>query len=191
MKKKLRVGMIGYGFMGKAHTNAFRQAAKFFPEDKELFSLKKLAVIGEANINRANLISKDGLNFFNKGLYTEAAIKFETAALIDSLEYAHFENAASAYYMGGDYAKALIYSEKVINNFQIKTGKSEYICALTNFNIGGNSRACELLQKSINYGAVPANKDLLVSNEIFFIVNAATQAEIAHPLESETFYGTG
>ena len=32
MKKKLRVGMIGYGFMGKAHTNAFRQAAKFFPD---------------------------------------------------------------------------------------------------------------------------------------------------------------
>ena len=45
--------------------------------------------------------------------------------------------------MGGDYGKALIYSEKVINNFQIKTGKSEYICALTNFNIGGNKRACE------------------------------------------------
>ena len=76
--------------------------------------------------------------------------------MIDSLEYAHFENAASAYYMGGDYAKALIYSEKVINNFQIKTGKSEYICALTNFNIGGNSRACELLQKSINYGYTQA-----------------------------------
>ena len=32
MKKKIRVGMIGYGFMGKAHTNAFRQAAKFFPD---------------------------------------------------------------------------------------------------------------------------------------------------------------
>ena len=31
MKKKLRVGMIGYGFMGKAHTNVFRQASKFFP----------------------------------------------------------------------------------------------------------------------------------------------------------------
>ena len=132
------------------------QAAKFFPEDKELFTLKKLALIGEANINRANLISKDGLNFFNKGLYTEAAIKFENAASIDSLEYAHFENAASAYYMGGDYAKALIYSEKVINNFQIKTGKSEYICALTNFNIGGNGRACELLLKSINYGYTQA-----------------------------------
>ena len=32
MSKKIRVGMIGYGFMGKAHTNAFRQASKFFPE---------------------------------------------------------------------------------------------------------------------------------------------------------------
>ena len=103
------------------------QAAKFFPDDNQLFSLKKLAVIGEANINRSNLISKEGLDFFNRRLYTEAAIKFENAASIDSLEYAHFENAASAYFMGGDYGKALIYSEKVMNNFQIKTGKSEYI----------------------------------------------------------------
>ena len=54
--------------------------------------------------------------------------------------------------MGGDYGKALIYSEKVINEFQIKTGKSEYICALTNFNIGGTERACELLLQSANYG---------------------------------------
>ena len=36
---------------------------------RNFFLLKKLAVIGEANVNRANLISKDGLNFFNKRLY--------------------------------------------------------------------------------------------------------------------------
>lgn len=29
-KKKLNIGMIGYGFMGRAHTNAWRQAPKFF-----------------------------------------------------------------------------------------------------------------------------------------------------------------
>ncbi|MFP4500118.1 MAG: Gfo/Idh/MocA family protein [Candidatus Hydrogenedentota bacterium] len=29
-KKKLNIGMIGYGFMGRAHTNAYRQAPKFF-----------------------------------------------------------------------------------------------------------------------------------------------------------------
>jgi len=30
--KPLRVGMIGYGFMGKAHSNAYRQVGRFFPE---------------------------------------------------------------------------------------------------------------------------------------------------------------
>ena len=30
-KKTLRVGMIGYRFMGKAHSNAWRQAPRFFP----------------------------------------------------------------------------------------------------------------------------------------------------------------
>ena len=32
MSKPLRIGMIGYGFMGRAHTNAYRQVGPFFPE---------------------------------------------------------------------------------------------------------------------------------------------------------------
>ncbi|MGB8355844.1 MAG: Gfo/Idh/MocA family oxidoreductase [Chthoniobacteraceae bacterium] len=41
MKKKLNVGMIGYNFMGKAHSNAWRQAGKFFdlPVDIELHTI--------------------------------------------------------------------------------------------------------------------------------------------------------
>ena len=31
MAKTLRVGMVGYGFMGRAHSNAWRQAPRFFP----------------------------------------------------------------------------------------------------------------------------------------------------------------
>src|SRR6201999_1675153 len=31
MARTLRVGMVGYGFMGKAHSNAWRQAPRFFP----------------------------------------------------------------------------------------------------------------------------------------------------------------
>jgi predicted dehydrogenase len=30
MSKSLEIGMIGYNFMGKAHSNAWRQAARFF-----------------------------------------------------------------------------------------------------------------------------------------------------------------
>ncbi len=31
MSKDLRVGMVGYGFMGRTHSNAFGQVSKFFP----------------------------------------------------------------------------------------------------------------------------------------------------------------
>jgi len=41
MKRKLKIGMIGYNFMGKAHSNAWRQAPRFFdlPADIELHTL--------------------------------------------------------------------------------------------------------------------------------------------------------
>jgi myo-inositol 2-dehydrogenase/D-chiro-inositol 1-dehydrogenase len=35
-KKKLRVGLVGYGFMGRAHSNAFRKVGNFFPLDHEV-----------------------------------------------------------------------------------------------------------------------------------------------------------
>ena len=132
------------------------QAVQLFPDDKELFSLKKLAVVGQQKINQANTFSQAGLQFFNQSLYVEAALEFEKALGIDELEYAHYENAASAFYMAGDFEKALIYSDKVINQLNPKTGKSEYINALAHINIGGVPRACELLQQSIDYGYAQA-----------------------------------
>src|SRR6478752_5973748 len=35
-KKQLRVGMIGYGFMGRAHSNAYKQVGQFFPSSYEV-----------------------------------------------------------------------------------------------------------------------------------------------------------
>ena len=32
MTKPLRIGMIGCGFMGRAHSNAYRRVENFFPE---------------------------------------------------------------------------------------------------------------------------------------------------------------
>jgi len=141
------------------HSDLIRHTSKaveLFPDNKELFSLKKLAVVGQEKINEANTISQAGLAYFNQRLYVEAALEFEKALQVDPLEYAHFENAASAFYMAGDYDKALIYSDRVINQFNPKTGKSQYINALAHFSIGGAQRACELLQQAINYGYTQA-----------------------------------
>ena len=34
-KKKLNVGLVGYGFMGRTHSNAFRKVSNFFDLDYE------------------------------------------------------------------------------------------------------------------------------------------------------------
>ncbi|HVX11801.1 MAG TPA: Gfo/Idh/MocA family oxidoreductase [Pirellulales bacterium] len=34
MTKPLNIGMIGYGFMGRAHSNAYRQVSQFFPHSR-------------------------------------------------------------------------------------------------------------------------------------------------------------
>lgn len=47
--KKLNIGLIGYGFMGKAHSNAFRQVNHFFKLEHELV-LKAVCARNEDNV---------------------------------------------------------------------------------------------------------------------------------------------
>ena len=35
MRKPLRIGLIGYGFMGRAHSNAYRRVNNFFDLEYE------------------------------------------------------------------------------------------------------------------------------------------------------------
>jgi predicted dehydrogenase len=52
-KKKINIGMVGYQFMGKAHSNAFRQVNKFFPDLNVEPVLKALCGRNEANVKAA------------------------------------------------------------------------------------------------------------------------------------------
>ncbi len=51
--KTLNVGMIGYKFMGKAHSNAYRQVGRFFPELEVVPVMKALCGRDEAGVKRA------------------------------------------------------------------------------------------------------------------------------------------
>jgi predicted dehydrogenase len=53
MTKTLRVGMIGYRFMGKAHSNAWRQVTKFFPDLPARVELDTLCGRNAAEVGRA------------------------------------------------------------------------------------------------------------------------------------------
>lgn len=49
MAKPLNIGMIGYGFMGKAHSNAYRRVGDFFPELDHRPVLKAVCARNEEN----------------------------------------------------------------------------------------------------------------------------------------------
>ena len=51
--KTLNVGMIGYKFMGKAHSNAYRQVGRFFPELDVVPRMKALCGRDEAGVRKA------------------------------------------------------------------------------------------------------------------------------------------
>jgi predicted dehydrogenase len=51
--KTLNVGMIGYKFMGKAHSNAYRQVSRFFPELEIVPVMKALCGRDENGVKKA------------------------------------------------------------------------------------------------------------------------------------------
>src|SRR5918994_4883698 len=51
MTKALNVGMIGYGFMAKAHSNAYRKVANFFPELEHRPVLRAVAARDSAKVS--------------------------------------------------------------------------------------------------------------------------------------------
>jgi len=56
-KRKLNVAMIGYDFMGRAHSNAWRQVAHFFPDAAAEPVLKVVVGRTEAKLKEAALAS--------------------------------------------------------------------------------------------------------------------------------------
>ena len=51
--KTINVGLVGYKFMGKAHSNAYRQVARFFPELEIRPVLKAICGRDEAGVKHA------------------------------------------------------------------------------------------------------------------------------------------
>ncbi|MCS7271473.1 MAG: Gfo/Idh/MocA family oxidoreductase, partial [Gemmataceae bacterium] len=49
-RQPLRIGMIGYGFMGRAHSNAYLQANRFFPSERYEVVLQAVCARNEAKV---------------------------------------------------------------------------------------------------------------------------------------------
>ena len=123
-------------------------ATEIFPRNNEIIKLYRNTVIGQQAVVKSQMFSTKGLEYFNAQDYFNAALEFEKAADANPLDYAHFENAATANYMIGNLEKAEKQIDVVINDLNPLNGKCEYIKALIYIKMGDPIGACSLLETS-------------------------------------------
>ncbi|MDA9140296.1 hypothetical protein N9N57_02755 [Flavobacteriaceae bacterium] len=129
-----------------------KKATEIFPNNGEIKNLYNQIAIGTDKLNESISYSKTGLEYFNKGDYQNAAVEFEKAAKANPLDYAHFENAATANYMIGNLEKAEEQIDVVINDLNPLNGKCEYIKGLIFIKMGDPIGACPFLATARDSG---------------------------------------
>lgn len=141
-----------YPAKDKALMEKAKRATELFPNDNDFIGLYRQIAVGQAGVNSASVYSAKGLEFFNAQDYKSAAIEFEKALEANPLDYAHFENAATANYLIGNLEKAEQQIDVVINDLNPFNGKCEYIKALIYIKMGDPIGACPLLATSRDSG---------------------------------------
>lgn len=139
------------------------QAAKavaLFPGNQDMLNLQRLITLGTERINLAVQYSQEGLNFFNAQDYTKAAAAFEKAIEANPLDYAHFENAATSYYLLNEIEKGLEKIDVVITSLNPNNGKCEYIKALLLIRMQDAEGACPLFKTAVSKGYTSAQEML-------------------------------
>ena len=90
--------------------------------------------------------------FFEDEKYLTAADHYEFAIERAEFEYAYYENAAISYYLAEKYENALNYFSKVIDEFEINDGKSEFYKGILLIELDSLSKGCDYLLKSSKLG---------------------------------------
>ena len=139
-----------------------RYATQIFPNNAEIKGLYRQITIGRDALNKSNNFSLKGLKYFELKQYDKAAVEFEKAIEINPLDYAYFENAATANYLIGNYEKALEQINTVIEKLNPLNGKCEYIKALIFIKLGDPIGACPLLETSKRSGY---KESIAISNQ--------------------------
>jgi len=136
----------------KALMERAKKATELFPSNPEFQGLYRQIVLGAAGVNLAGQYSAKGLEYFNNQDFISAAQQFEKALETNPLDYAHFENAATANYMIDNLEKAEQQIDVVINDLNPLNGKCEYLKALIYIKMGDPIGACPLLATARDSG---------------------------------------
>ncbi len=144
-------------------------ALRLFPQDPDLL-VRRQEIINSMGIptngfqvppnlqSTYQQLQAAGKDAFGRNDFNNAALYFVKAASISSEDYSNNENAAISYFNMKEYAKSIVYFDKVIESKKASDGKSEFFKGAALINLGKKAEGCALLQaaKAKGYQAAEA-----------------------------------
>jgi tetratricopeptide (TPR) repeat protein len=130
--------------------NLFDEMRIAFPlaDTLKMNSIKRFIELGSTRYTSALAYSELAKVEFEKNNYSDAVKFYEISISLDDKQYVFFENAAISYDNLKNYSKAEEYFNKVIYDFKISDGKSEFYKGLMLIKNNNLNNGCEYLEKS-------------------------------------------
>jgi tetratricopeptide (TPR) repeat protein len=145
-----------------------KRGMELYPDQNDFRVLHKTLSYGKTRVDQALAISQNANQLFTQGLYLEAAQEFKRSSELDPLEFSYYENVGASYFSARQYEQALPYFKKVVEELNPKSGKSEYLWAISLVNLNRRDEACGLLEQSKALGykdAATAQKNFCSNNQ--------------------------
>ena len=126
-----------------------KEAELFEPNIKRLSTLQALVNVGFEGLSDIQEIVLNAEKSFDQKDYVISAINFLRAAELNASRYNYYENAALAYYLGGNYEEARKLFTYVLKNFQKgRNGKSEFYLGILEIEKKNKYQGCIFLNEA-------------------------------------------
>jgi len=157
-KRKLQVSTKIKKNLGKTEEALINSVLKNNSSDEYFNLFSKALDIGFEKTKDAFLFSKEGETLFSNKEFLKAAQKFELAIENNPNDIAYFENGANAYMQLNDYKKAIILLEREIRELDPRSGKAEYLLAISYMAENQKEIGCNYFTLAIQKGFKIDNK---------------------------------
>ena len=153
-----------YIFNKLEFNNPNRESLKSLVKDAELYvddpmqlsTLRALVNIGFEGLSKVESIVLNAEKLYDQKNFILSAINFIRAAELSPTRYNYYENAALAYYLGGELEEARKLFKYVLRNFQTnRNGKSEFYLGILEIENDNKDQGCIFLNQAMqkNWGS--------------------------------------
>ena len=163
IKSNYQYWLIYFAAVIKLKDNQDDEIAKYarlaitkFPNNDEIKTISAFILFGQENVTKSYELFQKGTKEFSNGDFEKSAAYYIEAISLNEMDYSFYENAGMALFKDKKYNESIEYFQKVINNFNPKTGKSEYGLASAYFKLGEKQKSCDLYLASMKFDFKPA-----------------------------------